>query len=338
MIYLPIYNGPGGIPDEIKPYLEDPSTEWLMMFSGGKDSIAQVLYLLELGVPKERITLHHHDVDGGGENLWDWPCTPSYCRAFAEAMGLKILFSHAEGGITREIYRENEGKQDVLFQATQGGSYQRLKANKGNTTKRKFPAVSASLTTRWCSAVAKIDVMGRVLTNHPDYSSGRFLVCTGERREESPKRSEYDYCVQHKATTRKRDVMQWRPVLDWSESQVWDIIRRHGIQPHPCYMLGWSRCSCQTCIFGSDNTWASIADISPDKILEIGIMEEELEHTLYNGITILDKAARGTSFIPASMKARWKAEALSEFKSPILIGSDWTLPAGASSSEITGAI
>ena len=33
-------------------------------FSGGKDSLAAVLHLLELGVPKERIELAHHLVDG----------------------------------------------------------------------------------------------------------------------------------------------------------------------------------------------------------------------------------------------------------------------------------
>lgn len=50
----------------------------LVAFSGGKDSVAMVLYLLEMGVPKENIHLHHHDVDGGGENLWDWGGTSSY--------------------------------------------------------------------------------------------------------------------------------------------------------------------------------------------------------------------------------------------------------------------
>jgi tRNA(Ile)-lysidine synthase TilS/MesJ len=36
----------------------------VVAFSGGKDSIACVLHLLELGGPRERIELWHHDVDG----------------------------------------------------------------------------------------------------------------------------------------------------------------------------------------------------------------------------------------------------------------------------------
>lgn len=337
MIHLPIYYGPKDTPAELQPYLDDPNTEYLVMFSGGKDSIAQTLHLLELGIPKERITLHHHDVDGDGDNLFDWPCTPSYCKAFAAALGLPLLFSHAEGGIDREMHRLDEGKQDVLFQATEAGEYVRLKAKPGNTTKMKFPAVSASLTTRWCSAVAKIDVMGRVMTNHPDYQDGRFVICTGERRQESPKRSGYSPTAPHKAKTKARDVIQWRPVLNWDEAEVWSIMERHGIQPHPCYMLGWSRCSCQLCIFGSDNTWASVQELDENKIMELAIREERFGYTLYNGIDIIEKAARGTSFIPADMKERWAKEALTAFTSPIII-DNWTLPAGAASTEISGAI
>ena len=36
-----------------------------VLLSGGKDSIACYYKLLELGVPKERIELWHHDIDGG---------------------------------------------------------------------------------------------------------------------------------------------------------------------------------------------------------------------------------------------------------------------------------
>jgi len=38
----------------------------LVAFSGGKDSIACVLHLLDLGIPRSSIELHHHLVDGRG--------------------------------------------------------------------------------------------------------------------------------------------------------------------------------------------------------------------------------------------------------------------------------
>ena len=45
----------------------------LVAFSGGKDSLACLLLLLEAGVPPSRIELHHHDVDGD-QPFIDWPC------------------------------------------------------------------------------------------------------------------------------------------------------------------------------------------------------------------------------------------------------------------------
>ena len=37
----------------------------IVLFSGGKDSLACVLDLLERGVPREKMELWHHDIDGG---------------------------------------------------------------------------------------------------------------------------------------------------------------------------------------------------------------------------------------------------------------------------------
>jgi hypothetical protein len=67
-----------------------------------------VLHLLDLGVPRERIELWHHDVDGReGSRLMDWPVTRDYCRAFAAAFGLPIFFSWKVGGFEREMCRDN---------------------------------------------------------------------------------------------------------------------------------------------------------------------------------------------------------------------------------------
>src|SRR5262245_40274424 len=64
---------------------------FLVSFSGGKDSTALALGLLQRGVPKERIILMHQHVDGEPsvvQPFMDWPCTEGYCRTFAQALGL----------------------------------------------------------------------------------------------------------------------------------------------------------------------------------------------------------------------------------------------------------
>jgi hypothetical protein len=67
----------------------------LVSFSGGKDSIALALGLLKKGVARDRILLMHQHVDGHpGVDMpfMDWPCTAGYCRAFAQATGMRLLF------------------------------------------------------------------------------------------------------------------------------------------------------------------------------------------------------------------------------------------------------
>ena len=53
---------------------------YIVSFSGGKDSTATFLYLLDHGIPREKIELWHQDIDGRERNFFDWEVTPDYCR------------------------------------------------------------------------------------------------------------------------------------------------------------------------------------------------------------------------------------------------------------------
>lgn len=78
----------------------------IVLFSGGKDSLACVLDLLERGVPRERIELWHHDIDGGHpDRKMDWPVTQAYVRAVSEHLGLALRTSWRVNGFWGEVYR-----------------------------------------------------------------------------------------------------------------------------------------------------------------------------------------------------------------------------------------
>lgn len=176
----------------------------LLCFSGGKDSVAMVLHLLELGVDKSRIHLHHHDVDGAGEKLFDWACTESYVRKFADHFGLKLFISYRSGGIVREMFRNNECKQDVYFQKEDGGQFFIASSDKkAINTRLKFPAVSASLMTRWCSATVKIEVLRTAIAHNENYL-GKIFILTGERRQESTNRSKYEKWELHQSNAKEK--------------------------------------------------------------------------------------------------------------------------------------
>lgn len=76
---------------------------YVVFFSGGKDSLACVLHLIEKGVSPDQIELHHHLVDGAeGSRLMDWPVTDAYCEAVSRALGTTYRKSWREGGFDRK--------------------------------------------------------------------------------------------------------------------------------------------------------------------------------------------------------------------------------------------
>jgi 3'-phosphoadenosine 5'-phosphosulfate sulfotransferase (PAPS reductase)/FAD synthetase len=306
----------------------------IVAFSGGKDSIACVLRLLELGVPRERIELWHHDIDGReGSRLMDWPCTRAYCRAFAEALGLHILFSWKVGGFERELLRADAPTAPTAFEVP-GGVVQYAGGTSGRLgTRRRFPQVSADLAVRWCSAYMKIDVAATAIRNQERFHGRRTLVVSGERAAESPCRARYPQFEPHRTDRRagesRRHVDHWRPIHQWSDAAVWDILRRWRINPHPAYRLGWGRVSCAACIFGSSDQWASLRAVNPGQFAQIAEYEAAFGVTIRRDGDIVQAARRGapyTAITPSDVAA-----ALSDtWDEPILLPEGaWQLPAGA---------
>src|SRR5262249_45121574 len=126
---------------------------FLVSFSGGKDSVALALSLRMRGVPANRIILMHQHVDGepGVDRLFmDWPCTESYCRAFARATGMRLLFQWRHGSFHREMMKENAMIAPVSFEYLGGGVGTAGGVRGKVSTRRLFPQVTADLSKRWC--------------------------------------------------------------------------------------------------------------------------------------------------------------------------------------------
>lgn len=296
-------------------------------FSGGKDSVACVLHCLELGIHKDRIELWHHEIDDGdtGQLKMDWPCTHGYVKAFANALGIPLYFSWREGGFARELLRENALTAPTLFETPDG----LMKAGgvRGTpSTRRKFPQQSANLSTRWCSAALKIDICSIAIANQARFNGKRTILVTGERAQESSARAKYQSAEPHKPSNRKRMVWQWRPVHQWSEEEVWTILERHRIRAHPAYFLGWSKCSCMTCIFGSPSQWASVAQIAPRKVIQIRQHEKDFGVTLRRDGDIDKAIGRG---VPYPMDSEHIRVAMSETYDLPIFMDKWVLPSGA---------
>lgn len=307
----------------------------IVSYSAGKDSLAMLLHLLEMGVPKSKIELWHQHIDGapGSQGLMDWPCTEGYCRATAEALGLTLRWQWKDEGFLGEMLREESMTKGVYFEDGDGKTQYAAPASNGKAaTRRLFPQTSADLSVRWCSAYLKIDVAKRAINNDPRFKNAKILFVTGERREESTARSKYAEVDKHGCNNKKRRVDQWRTVIDWSEFNVWSIIERWNIQPHAAYRLGWGRVSCMACIFGDRNQWASVRHIAQERFDRIAAFEKEFGKTIKQKESVVQQADGGVPFVKTAPDwliklAMSNDYPVSEFFVPA--GETWTMPAGA---------
>lgn len=304
--------------------------------SGGKDSMACLFYLLNLGVPSEKIELWHQCVDGRGADhvdLMDWPVTESYIEAVGQHFGIQTVYQWRQGGIYNELMRKDSLTGDVYYTTEQGEIIHLPTKNGKQSTRLKWPAMSADLRVRWCSPYVKIDVFRRVLNNHLKYKDKKVLVVTGERREESPNRAKYAEAEIHPCNSKSRLVHAWRPVIDWSEQQIWDEYETRKFLPHPAYILGWNRTSCFGCIFSTADLWAMMREIAPERFNQLVELERELNHTIdTNRVSLVEKANLGTlERLPKDARlSQWVELALNRnFEASDLIMGKWELPAGA---------
>lgn len=306
----------------------------LVMMSGGKDSLACLLWALERGAPRDRIELWHHAIDGHeGSNLMDWPVTEAYCRAVANAFALPLYLSWKQGGFEREMLRDNSLTAPTVFETPDGIRTLGGDAGKPNT-RRRFPQVSADLSVRWCSAYCKIDVARVAINNQDRFVGRRVLVLTGERAQESTARARYKVFEPHRCDLRdgqrhRRHVDHARPIHSWTEEAVWEIIERHRVAPHPAYDAGFGRVSCMTCIFMSKDQAATIHAHAPERLQTIARYEVEFGCTIQRSEAVITRALAGTPYAAATPQRMGRC--LSEtFEEQVLLPEGgWRLPDGA---------
>lgn len=304
-------------------------TRVVVALSGGKDSVACLLHLLDLGVPRSKLIAHYHPVDGDGETLMDWPVTESYCQAIAKAYGIQFSTSYIVGGMLGEMLRNESPTAPVSIPMGEGRAVLGGQGPKG--TRLKFPQVSADLAVRFCSAYAKLGPFDRWVNNDPMFRDGKTLVVTGERAEESPNRARYKVFEPHRADNRHgrrviRHVDHWRPVHGWPEARIWQRIAKERLVPHVSYFCGAGRASCIGCVFATPDMWATTRQIAPQAFDRIATLERQFGITIHRKESVTQRADRGTPF---PVDPQWVRLANSTTWDIPLFTDQWVLPPGA---------
>jgi 3'-phosphoadenosine 5'-phosphosulfate sulfotransferase (PAPS reductase)/FAD synthetase len=199
--------------------------------------------------------------------------------------------------------------------------------------RHKFPAKGGTHSGRWCSGNLKAAVQDSVTANLEETKHDKkILIVSGERRGESAGRSKYNEMEIHRTNAEAkahRIVHQWRCCIDYSEKDVWELLKRHYINPHPCYRIGWNRCSCMMCIFSTPRLFAGVKELFPDDYAALRHDEEVLGFTLDNKKNLDEFIGDTQSCVCWKDKAAIHSILTGEFNTDDIYTNNWNYPVGA---------
>jgi 3'-phosphoadenosine 5'-phosphosulfate sulfotransferase (PAPS reductase)/FAD synthetase len=164
---------------------------------------------------------------------------------------------------------------------------------------------------RFCTSDHKRDQVAKVITqlveafNLRTYGRKRVpgvqvrvLNCIGLRAQESKKRrQEPVFRAGDRGTSGARQIDRWLPVHDWTEAQVWALIKGKNLPYHRAYDLGMPRLSCVFCIFAPKPALL-IAGYHNRELLDAYVgVEQRTGHTFKSNLPLV--------LIQAKLEAGW---------------------------------
>ena len=259
-------------------------------FSGGKDSTACYLLLLELGIDflpafadtdnehpwtVEFANNLHHQVDGPEVvTVKKAPYTAERWQQKRDRLRVTLAKDHTitQGKRRGEIipgFPEDIVEEMVSFVRPSGNMFLDLCIIHGMFPLRR---------SQFCTQELKLEP-AREQIIIPWLEQGYDVVSVaGIRSDESRVRATYapfeqdltkEY-VPYMPTT----VYRWNPILDWTWEDVFAMHKRHNVDPNPLYSKGMGRVGCMPCIHATKPEIRQIAMRFPEQLERIAEWEE----------------------------------------------------------------
>lgn len=231
----------------------------IVSVSGGKDSTAMCLHLLENGY-----TINDFDrifFDTGWENIR----TYEYLDKLEKTIGpITRIKQHVE------IY---EGYEEHIahFEKRLGFESPFVRTV---FKKLMFPRRLV----KWCTTALKVKPAKEYFLNL-EYD---YINLVGIRRQESKRRAampEFEW-------SESFDCWIWRPLIDWSEKDVIDIHHRFGLIPNPLYLEGSHRVGCWPCIMSRKKEFGNLDEDRIELIHDLEILITELRKERFPDIEL----------------------------------------------------
>jgi len=133
---------------------------------------------------------------------------------------------------------------------------------------------------RYCTAekrgVARKFVTEEVTRLNLPERPARIVMVMGLRAAESRNRAAKPPTERDRASSGRREITLWYPVLRWSTKDVWDRIHDTGVPFHWAYSEGMSRLSCSLCPLASQADLTCAARLRPELAAEYADLEAEM--------------------------------------------------------------
>jgi 3'-phosphoadenosine 5'-phosphosulfate sulfotransferase (PAPS reductase)/FAD synthetase len=233
--------------------------------SGGKDSTATLLVAIE----READNLSGVFCDTGNEH----PATYDYVRYLERETGIRIKWIKQDftdwWWRRRDYVRDKWPEKGVPAEVVARAIAFYEQGPTGNPfldlciIKNRFPSRKAQFCTQYLKTEPATEYSLELMAD------GSSLVSwQGIRADESPNRA-----AQPEHEDRGGGYSIYRPIHKWNVQMVFDIHRRHGIDPSPLYKKGMGRVGCMPCINSRKDEILEISKRFPEQIERIAEWE-----------------------------------------------------------------
>jgi DNA sulfur modification protein DndC len=120
----------------------------------------------------------------------------------------------------------------------------------------------------------------RYLARHPEFG-GLVVNCMGMRAQESSGRAKLATLKRSAKNSKAgREWLEWLPIHELTEADVFAVIQAAGQEPHWAYRAGMTRLSCCFCIMASQGDLRTAARLNPALYSRMVAKEKEIGHSL----------------------------------------------------------
>ncbi|HEM8613907.1 TPA: phosphoadenosine phosphosulfate reductase family protein [Citrobacter amalonaticus] len=249
------------IPKEISDLIRTGAL-FVSNHSGGKDSQAILIRLLDVIPPRQLVVVH------ASLGAMEWPGALEMAQKQAEDAVLPFIVAKARKTLLEMVERRFANRPEVP----------------------SWPSAS----TRQCTSDLKRGPIQREVRAYAKAHGFKVIVnCLGLRAQESPGRAKRQ--VFRKNETDSNSVLtwyEWLPIHDLKVEEVFASISETGQEPHYAYALGNERLSCVFCIMASRNDLKIGGAYHPELLEQYAALEGKTGYTMHmNRIPIKELAA-----------------------------------------------